>query len=158
MLANFTKNDILFMSFYLVLVRKYMAARKSASKAKRKVTNGKSAAKQTSTASKKLPNVKDPMSKSSVIKAITDYTNLSRKEITSVFDSLTQIIEKHVKSGGPGKFVMPGLLKIVVVKKAATPARKGKNPFTGEEMMFKAKPARKVVKIRPLRALKEMVA
>lgn len=134
-----------------------MAARKSASKAKRKVTNGKSAKPTTST-SKKLPNVKDPMSKSSVIKAITDYTNLSRKEITSVFDSLTQIIEKHVKSGGPGKFVMPGLLKIVVVKKAATPARKGKNPFTGEEMMFKAKPARKVVKIRALRALKEMVA
>lgn len=135
-----------------------MAARKSASKAKRKVSNGKNAAKQTAAASKKLPNVKDPMSKSSVIKAITDYTNLSRKEVASVFECITQLIEKHVKTGGPGKFVMPGLLKINVVKKPARPARKGTNPFTGEEMMFKAKPASRVVKIRALRALKEMVA
>jgi nucleoid DNA-binding protein len=51
----------------------------------------------------------------------------------------------------------PGLMKIKVVKKPAVPARKGVNPFTGEEMMFKAKPARNVVKVTPLKALKDMV-
>ncbi len=63
------------------------------------------------------------------------------------------LIELHVKSRGPGKFVMPGLMKISVVKKPATPARRGRNPFTGEDVMFKAKPARRVIKVRALRKL-----
>ena len=73
-----------------------------------------------------------------------------------MIDSLGALIELHVRSRGPGKFIMPGLLKINVVKKPARPARKGINPFTGEEVMFKAKPAHKVVKIKPLSKLKEM--
>lgn len=135
-----------------------MAVRKSATRTKRKATTGKTATRTTTTTTKKLPNFKDPLSKSGVIKAITDYTNLSRKEVTSVLDGFTQIIEKHVKNGGPGKFVMPGLLKINVVKKPARPARKGINPFTGEEIMIKAKPAYRAIKIRALKKLKEMVA
>jgi nucleoid DNA-binding protein len=75
-----------------------------------------------------------------------------------VLDCFTQLIEKHVTSGGPGKFVLPGLMKITVVKKPAKPARKGLNPFTGEEIMLKAKPAYKAVKIKALKKLKEMVA
>jgi nucleoid DNA-binding protein len=135
-----------------------MAVRKSASRTKRKSSNGKQAAARTTTTPKKLPNFRDPLSKSGIIKAITDYTALSRKDVVSVLDGFAQIIEKHVKSGGPGTFVMPGMLKINVVKKAARPARKGINPFTGEEIMIKAKPAYRAVKIRALKKLKQMVA
>jgi nucleoid DNA-binding protein len=104
----------------------------------------------------KLPLVKDPLTKGGIIKAIMDMTCLGKKDVAGVLDAFGTVIELHVKSRGPGKFTMPGLLKIAVVKKPAKPARKGVNPFTGEEMMFKAKPAHKVVKIKPLRKLKEM--
>lgn len=131
-----------------------MAVKKS--KMKRKSGNGKPAANKM--AAKKMPTVKDPMSKSGMIKTITDVTTLSKKEVVAVLDCLHQLIEKHVKSGGPGIFVMPGLMKISVVKKPARPARKGVNPFTGEEIMIKARPAYKAVKIKALKKLKEMVA
>jgi nucleoid DNA-binding protein len=104
----------------------------------------------------KIPTVKDPLTKGGIIKAIMDMTCLAKKEVAGVLDAFGTVIELHVKSRGPGKFTMPGLLKISVVKKPAKPARKGTNPFTGEEMMFKAKAASRVVKIRPLRKLKEM--
>ncbi|MBN2581949.1 MAG: HU family DNA-binding protein, partial [Planctomycetes bacterium] len=63
---------------------------------------------------------------------------------------------KNVGKKGPGMFVVPGLMKIVVVQKPAVKARKGINPFTKQEQMFKAKPARRVVKVRPMKALKDM--
>ena len=66
-------------------------------------------------------------------------------------------MESHLKKGAPGEFTVPGLMKCKVIRKPATKARKGINPFTGEEVMFKAKPARNVIKVRPLKALKEMV-
>lgn len=117
----------------------------------------KTAAKSTKkTFKSKLPSVKDPLTKSGFIKAIVDMTGLGKKEVTSVLDALGTVIELHIKSRGPQKFVLPGLLKIQVIKKAAKPAREGINPFTGEKMMFKAKPAHKVVKVKPLRKLKEM--
>jgi nucleoid DNA-binding protein len=100
--------------------------------------------------------VKDPLTKGGIIKAMTDITTLSKKDVVASLDALTKVIELHIKSRGPGKFVMPGLLKINVVKKPARPARKGVNPFTGEEVMFKAKPAHKVIKIKALKKLKEM--
>lgn len=133
-------------------------AKKSASKMKRKSGNGKSAANKAMAkkATNKLPAIKEPLSKSSLIKAIAECMGLSKKEVTSFFDNFAQIIEKHLK--GPGVFVLPGLAKFYVVKKPARPARKGVNPFTGEEMMFKSKPACKVVKIKPLKGLKEVVA
>jgi nucleoid DNA-binding protein len=134
-------------------------ARKKSKVAKRKSGNGKRAgAKKMMVTAVKLPSVKDPMSKSGMIKAITDNTCISKKDVVAVLDCFTQVIEKHVKSGGPGKFVLPGLLKINVVKKPARSARKGINPFTGEEIMIKARPAYKAVKIKPLKKLKEMVA
>ena len=133
-----------------------MAAKKS--KTKRKSTTGKSAASKTTATSKKLPSIKDPMTKSSMIKTITDVTSLGKKDVVAVLDCFTQVIEKHVKSGGPGKFVFPGVLKITVVKKPARSARKGINPFTGEEIMIKARPAYKTVRIKALKKLKEMVA
>lgn len=101
--------------------------------------------------------VKKPPTKSEILNHIAGETELSRKEVTAVLDSLSGLIEKNLKPRGPGVFNMPGLLKIKVVKKPAVKARKGTNPFTGEEMMFKAKPARKVVKVLPLKGLKDMV-
>ena len=68
------------------------------------------------------------------------------------------IIEGHIKKRAVGEFVLPGLLKVSAVKKPAKKARKGINPFTGEEQMFKAKPASIAVKVRPLKKLKEFAA
>ena len=135
-----------------------MAVKKATSRTKRKSANGKSAAKSNAQNAKKIPTIKDPLSKSGMIKTITDATNLGKRDVVLVLDTLTQVIEKHVKSGGPGVFVMPGLLKVSVVKKPARAARKGINPFTGEEIMIKARPAYKAVKIKALKKLKEMVA
>ena len=93
--------------------------------------------------------------KSEILRSLADKTGVSRKQATAVFSELSTLIGKNLKKGGP--FVVPGLMKITVINKPATKARKGINPFTGQETMFKAKPARKVVKIRPLKALKSMV-
>lgn len=93
--------------------------------------------------------------KSEVFTHISQQTELSRKQVGSVFDSLNELIRKNLRSGGI--FTVPGLLKLKVVKKPATKARQGVNPFTGEKMTFKAKPASKKVKALPLKGLKEMV-
>lgn len=95
--------------------------------------------------------------KSEVFSALADSTGLTRKEIASVFDGMAGLIKKDLSKRGPGVFTVPGLLKIKVVRKPATKARRGINPFTKEEMMFKAKPARNVVKAQPLKGLKTMV-
>ena len=131
-----------------------MAVKKSSAKMKRKSGNGKAAHK---AAPKKMPVIKEALTKGGMIKTITDLTLLPKKDVVSVLDSFTQVIEHHVKSRGPGVFTLPGILKISVVKKPARPARKGVNPFTGEEIMIKAKPAHKVVKVKALKKLKEMV-
>jgi nucleoid DNA-binding protein len=132
-----------------------MAVKKSTAKMKRKSGNGKATI--SKMAAKKIPAIKDPMTKSGMIKAITDTTTISKRDVVSVLECLTQVIEHHVKSRGPGIFTMPGLMKIYVVKKPARPARKGVNPFTGEDIMIKARPAYKTVKIKALKKLKEMV-
>ena len=82
---------------------------------------------------------------------------MSRKQVGAVFTSLEGVIAKEMKPRGSGLFNLVGLCKIKVVKKPATKARKGINPFTGEETVFKAKPARKAVKVLPLKGLKDMV-
>ena len=93
--------------------------------------------------------------KSEVLAIICKDTGLSRKQVAHVFESLAGVIKKSLK--GSGLFTLPGLLKMKVVKKAATKAREGVNPFTGEKMMFKAKPASKKVRIAALKTLKEFV-
>ena len=90
--------------------------------------------------------------KSEVLTHISKDTGLSRKQIGGVFDSLSGVIKKSLR--GNGLFTMPGLLKMKVVKKPATKAREGVNPFTGQKMMFKAKPATKKVRVMPLKSLK----
>jgi nucleoid DNA-binding protein len=97
-----------------------------------------------------------PATKSEILSNIAETTELSRKQVASVFDALAGQIKAAVGKKGPGVFALPGLLKITVILKPATPKRKGINPFTKQEQIFKAKPARKVIKVRPLKALKDM--
>ncbi len=98
-----------------------------------------------------------PMTKSEIVSGIADKTGLTKKDVNSVFEAMAGQIKKSLGRSGAGAYTVPGLMKLVVQRKPATKARKGINPFTGEETMFKAKPARNVVKIRPLKNLKEMV-
>lgn len=100
--------------------------------------------------------IKERMNKTQMVQEIVANTELARKDVVAVLDQLEDIIARHITSKGPGEFVLPGLLKINTVKKPAVKARKGINPFTGEETMFKAKPASVAVKIRPLKKLKEL--
>ena len=97
-----------------------------------------------------------PATKSEILSNIAEATQLSRKQVASVFEALFDQIKTAVGKKGPGVFALPGLMKIVVIHKPATPQRKGINPFTKQEQVFAAKPARKVVKVRPLKALKDM--
>jgi nucleoid DNA-binding protein len=97
-----------------------------------------------------------PATKSEILSKIAEATELSRKQVSSVIDALSDQIKAAVGRKGPGVFALSGLIKIVVINKPATPARKGINPFTKQEQMFKAKPARRVVKVRPFKALKDM--
>jgi nucleoid DNA-binding protein len=93
--------------------------------------------------------------KSEILAQIAKDTELSKKQVGDVFESLHGIIKKSLR--GSGLFTMPGLMKLKVVKKPATKAREGVNPFTGEKMTFKAKPASKKVRIGALKSLKEFV-
>jgi nucleoid DNA-binding protein len=99
------------------------------------------------------------MSKSEMLADLAEKAELSKKEVAGVLEALSEVISENVGKKGPGIFVLPGLLKIRVIKKDAQPARKGvPNPFRpGELMDVPAKPARKVVKVQPLKALKAMV-
>jgi len=83
--------------------------------------------------------------------------NLTKKQVSTVFDAVTELIGGELGKKGPGVFVIPGLLKLKVVRKEATKAKQGINPFTKAPMTYKAKPARNVVKAYPLKSLKEMV-
>jgi DNA-binding protein HU-beta len=93
--------------------------------------------------------------KSEIVATICKDAELTRKQVAAVFESLNGIIKKSLR--GPGLFTMPGLLKMKVVKKPATKAREGINPFTKEKMVFKAKPASKKVRVLPLKSLKALV-
>ena len=94
--------------------------------------------------------------KSEILTTISKDTELSRKQVSAVFDSLHGVIKKSLR--GHGIVTLPGLLKLKVVKKPATKAREGINPFTKEKVMFKAKPASKKVRALPLKNLKSFVA
>lgn len=107
-------------------------------------------------AERKIKAVTERYNKTQILNQVAENTDLSKKQVQSVLDELTAIIEGHIKKRSIGEFVLPGLLKISTVKKPATKARKGINPFTGEETVFKAKPASTAVKVRPLKKLKEM--
>lgn len=126
-----------------------MAAKK---KAKKKVAKKKAAVKKAPA----VKAIKEPYTKTMLFNDIAERTELKKKDVVAVFDELSNIINGHIRRNAAGVFTVPGLMKIKVVRKPATRARKGINPFTGEPTIFKAKPARNVVKIQPLKALKDM--
>ena len=95
--------------------------------------------------------------KGEVYTKLAGKTGLTKKQVSTVFEALTEMIGNELGKKGPGLFQMPGLLKLKVVRKPATKAKQGINPFTKEPMMVKAKPGRNVVKALPLKSLKEMV-
>ncbi len=105
---------------------------------------------------KKSTPIKDKLNKTQILDQIAESTELSRKQVAAVLDGLADVIEGHLKKNAVGEFVLPGLMKITTVRKPAVKARKGINPFTKEEVTFKAKPASTVVKVRPLKKLKDM--
>lgn len=108
-------------------------------------------------ATKKASTQNKPSTKGEILRTLAERTDLTRAQVLSVFDEMSKLIKTDLGNKGPGVFTVPGLLKIKVVRKPATKARKGTNPFTGEEMMFKAKPARNVVKCLALKGLKDLV-
>ena len=95
------------------------------------------------------------MSKSEIVQKIADDTSLSKKDVKSVMELLAAVGYKELKK--TGSFMLPGFCKFVVIKKPATKERSGINPFTKEPTVFKAKPARKVLKARPVKAAKDAV-
>ena len=95
------------------------------------------------------------LTKSQLIEKIATENEIAKKDVKGVLETLASIGYKELKKSGV--FLLPGFAKFVVIKKPATKARKGTNPFTGEEMMFKAKPARKIVRARPVKAAKDAV-
>ena len=124
-----------------------VATRKTAKRAAPKVTGA---------AAYKFAKADKTRSKGMIVGNIAEKTGLTRKQVVSVFDAMTAMLQQDLKSG-PKTFSLAGLAKFTVQYKPATKARKGINPFTGQEAMFKAKPARNVVKIRALKALKDSV-
>ena len=98
-----------------------------------------------------------PMTKTEILNALAEGTGLSKKEVAGVLDQLGELIGDNLGKKGPGVFNVPGLMKVKVIRKPATPEREGINPFTQEPTTFKAKPARNVVKILPLKGLKDKV-
>ena len=130
-----------------------MAAKKKAvaKKATKKVLAKKAVS------ARKMTAVKKPMTKSGIINELTQNTQLNRKQVSSVLDELAILIERHIKKRAPGQFTLPGLMKIEVKKRPATKKREGRNPRTGEKMIIKAKPAHRVVRIKPLKRVKDMI-
>lgn len=113
------------------------------------------ATKKKTTESYSFPKTAGPRNKSGVLNAVSEATGIRRKEVATVMGALTALIANDMAKNG--SFTLPGLAKMSVIRKPATKERKGINPFTKEPAIFKAKPARKVVKIRALKALKDFV-
>jgi len=137
-------------------------ATKKAAPAKKKVAAKKASAKKApakkAAPAKKGAAIKTKMTKSQILAAVADSTGLSKKQVSAVMDEMDSLISRSISKNGVGEFTIPGMMKITTVKKPARKARKGINPFTKEETIFKAKPASIAVKVRPLKKMKEFAA
>ncbi len=131
------------------------AAKKPAQKA---ATKTKSIAKPKGTVKKAALSIKKPYTKSQIMSHLASFTDIKKKEIENLLDHVVHLMEAHLSSKGPGEFNFAGLFKCRVIRKPATKARSGINPFNGQPTVFPAKPARNVLKIRPLKKLKEIVS
>lgn len=128
----------------------------SAKKSKSKTAVKKTPPKKSAAKPMKTTAIKTALKKGELYTALADAASLDKKTIATVVDALEQLMHRHLRKGGAGEFTLPGLLKLTIKRKPATKQRKGVNPFTGEATVFKAKPARNVVKVRPLKKLKTM--
>jgi nucleoid DNA-binding protein len=108
-------------------------------------------------AENQVATAKKPLSKTEVLLALSEATGLTKQQVAGLFEQLAGLIKKNLDAQGPGVFALPDLLQIKVVRKPATEERKGVNPFTKQEMIIKAKPAKNVVKLVALKGLKTMV-
>lgn len=97
------------------------------------------------------------MSKSQFVDTLAEKSGLDKKQATSALEMINAIVAQQLGKSGPGEVLIPGMLKLTVVDKPATSKHEGINPFTKEPMTFKARPARKVIKVRPLKALKDAI-
>ena len=140
-----------------------VAKKKSKKPAAKKTTHAKTAKAAPAKVEKtvmplsKVQPADNPRTKGDIMTLLAETTGISRRDVRSVFESLVDMTSKDLGKKGCGLFTIPGLMKIRRINKPATKARKGINPFTKEETTFKARPARNVVKVRPLKALKDMV-
>jgi nucleoid DNA-binding protein len=133
-----------------------------AKKAAPKSSNGKAAPAPTARTTPKAAGTPaasrpKPANRAEVFNALAEKSGVGKKEIAVFFAALGELIGKELGKKGPGQFVVPGLLKLKVVRKPATKAKQGRNPFTGEPITIKARPAKNVVRAVPMKALKEMV-
>ncbi len=128
-----------------------MAGKKVVKKAAKKATSNVATAVQ-------LKAVTEKQTKSQILSSISEETGLAKKEVMGVFESLGNQIVRHMKKRGSGEFTIPETgIRVKRKTRPATKKRMGRNPATGEQIMIAAKPARTVVKIIPLRVLKESV-
>jgi len=97
------------------------------------------------------------LSKTEFVELVAKESGLTKKQAASALDALNTTVAQQLSKRGMGEVVIPGLLKLAVAEKPATPEREGINPFTKEPTIFKAKPARRVIKVRPLKGLKESI-
>lgn len=135
-----------------------MATKKTAKKAPKKASKKAPARKKAAPVKKSGSPITQKMTKGQIVTSLSESTGLTKKQIGSVIDGIDSLIERSIKKRAVGEFTLPGILKITTVAKPAKKARKGINPFTGLEQMFKAKPASIGVKVRPLKKLKESAA
>ena len=131
-----------------------MATKKKPAKAA-KAPKAAKAAKDDPKAAPKPKAIKEPLNKSGLVAYLAENSGVASKDVKAVMASLEQAISASVNPKGAGSFVLPGLLKVTAVKVPAVPKRKGINPFTKEETVFKAKPAHIKLKVRPLKKLKD---
>jgi len=124
---------------------------------RKKTSKKKVARKPAATATTRIPKAEKPRTKAEIYGILADSAGVSKRDVATIFNTLAEITKKDLSKTGPGAVNVGGLMKVTVQRKPATRARKGVNPFTGEEMMFKAKPARNVIKVRPLKAMKDLV-
>jgi nucleoid DNA-binding protein len=134
------------------------AAKKAPKKAARKAPARKKAAKKAPAKKVVVTPIRKKLTKSQIVASLAESTELTKKQVSAVMDAYDTLVERSIKKRSVGEFTVPGIMKITTVNKPAKKARKGINPFTGEEQMFKAKPASIAVKIRPLKKLKEFAA
>lgn len=154
--ATLTKN---FMSFFLKIVEELLVAKKPVKKvAKKTVKRAAPKKRAAAPVAKKLSAVTEKQTKAQIIADIAEDAGVDKKAVKAVFVSLQRQVQRHLIGRGSGEMTIPELaIKVRRVRKPATKARKGRNPFTGEEIMIKAKPARSSVRATALKKLKELV-